>query len=152
MEYKTLITKEKVDLIPYVKEYITNKPDTVILIGCDSQNQKHDTLYAIVIGLYTPGKGAHVLFTKFNIPRERDNFTRLFKEVQHSVELAEQIREGTGVRAKYIDVDINNDKKYKSNTVLASAIGYVTSFGYNFRHKHDTETPYMCYAADSLIK
>ena len=152
MNYRKLQTKEKIDLIPYIEKYIEQHEGVKILIGCDSQNQKRETTYAVVIGLYTPGKGAHVLYNKFNIPRELDNFTRLFKEVQYSVDVAEIVREGTGIRAEYIDIDINNDKKYKSNTVLVSAVGYVTAFGYKFRHKHDIETPHMCYAADHLVK
>jgi predicted RNase H-related nuclease YkuK (DUF458 family) len=149
MEYKKLQTKEKVDLIPYIKEYIEQYPDTVLICACDSQNQRQSTVYAITLGLYRQGKGAHVLYNRFDIPRERDTFTRLFKEVQYSVDLAENIREKLGIRVKYIDIDLNNNDKYKSNMVLASAVGFVTAHGYRSRCKG--ENPMLTYASDSLL-
>ena len=152
--FKTLSTHKIINIIPYIKDYIKNNPETVLLIGCDSQNHKRDTMYAIVIGLYIPKKGAHVLYSRFSIQRERDNFIRLFKEVQYSIDIAEDIRNAIGVRAQYIDIDINNDIKYKSNNVLASAIGYVASYGYKFRYKNsnNTELPMITYCADQLVK
>jgi len=63
--FKTLSNGKKVDLIPYVKQYVTEHPDIEILIGCDSQNRKRESIYAVVIGLYRPGKGAHVLYSRF---------------------------------------------------------------------------------------
>jgi len=150
MTYKKLNTKEPVDLIPYIKEYLSTNPETLILIGSDSQNHRRETTYAVVVGLYKPKKGAHVLYNKFDVPRIKDNFTRLFGEVQYSVEIAEKIRLELGIRAQYIDIDINSKSKYKSSEVLASAVGFVSSYGYRSRHKN--EGPMLTYAADSLIK
>ena len=101
-QFKTLSSHRKVDLIPYIREYVANHPETEILIGCDSQNRKRETIYAIVIGLYNPGKGAHVLYSKFFIQRERDNVVRLLNEVWHSVETAEQIKNEIGIKTVMI--------------------------------------------------
>ena len=149
-QFKTLISNKNVDLIPYIKEYVSSHPQTELLIGCDSQNRKRETIYAIVIGLYTPGKGAHVLYSRFNTIRERENVTRLLNEVWFSVEVAEKIKNELGVAAKWIDIDLNPDPKYKSNVALASAVGVVTGMGYNVRHKGNS--PIMTYAADHLVK
>lgn len=149
-EFKTLVKNDKVDLIKYIKEFFIQKPNTEILIGCDSQNRKRETVYAIVIGLYTPKKGAHVLYSRFTTPRERDNTTRLLQEVGHSVEIAEKILNEVGVRATWIDIDLNPDPKYKSNDALASAVGWVVGMGYKVRHKGNS--PMMSYCADSLVK
>ena len=150
MIFKTLSTKQNVDLISYCQKYINEHPDTEILIGCDSQNRKKETIYAVVIGLYTPGKGAHVLFNKFSTQREKDNVGRLLNEVWHSVETAEQIKNEIGIKATWIDIDLNPDPKYRSNQALASAVGVVTGMGYKVRHKGNS--PVMTYAADHLVK
>ena len=149
-QFKTLSSHRKVDLIPYIREYVANHPETEILIGCDSQNRKKETIYAVVIGLYTPGKGAHVLFNKFSTQREKDNVGRLLNEVWHSVETAEQIKNEIGIKATWIDIDLNPDPKYRSNQALASAVGVVTGRGYKVRHKGNS--PVMTYAADHLVK
>ncbi len=148
--FKTLSGRNQVDLISYIKEYRVNHPNFEILVGCDSQNRRKETIYAIVIGLYNPGKGAHVLYSRFSVPREKDNVTRLINEVWFSVEVAEHIRVELDVRAKFIDIDLNPDPKYKSNAALTSAVGIVTGMGYTVRHKG--HSPMMTYAADNLVK
>jgi predicted RNase H-related nuclease YkuK (DUF458 family) len=148
--FKTLSTKRRVDLSEYVKEYVSLNKNVEILIGCDSQNHGIRTVFAIVVGLYRPGKGAHVLYCRYETPRERDNVSRLLKEVWESVEVAEIIRTQVGVRATFIDIDLNPDPKYKSNQALSSAVGLVTGMGYKVRHKGDS--PIMTYCADHLVK
>jgi predicted RNase H-related nuclease YkuK (DUF458 family) len=148
--FKTLSGRNQVDLISYIKEYRINHPNFETLVGCDSQNRRKETIYAIVIGLYNPGKGAHVLYSRFTVPREKDNVTRLINEVWFSVEVAEQIRIELNVRAKFIDIDLNPDPRFKSNAALTSAVGIVTGMGYAVRHKG--HSPMMTYAADNLVK
>lgn len=149
-EFKTLVSRKDVELIPYIKEYIKNHPNVDIIISCDSQNRKRETIYAIVVGLYNPGKGAHVLYSRFTTIREKVNPNRLLNEVWNSVEVAEQINNELGIRAKWIDIDLNEDKKYKSNEVLRSAVGLVEGLGYKARHKG--LFPMLSYAADQLVK
>jgi predicted RNase H-related nuclease YkuK (DUF458 family) len=148
--FKKLLDSYEVELIPYLLTYLEEHPEVEILIGCDSQNRKKDSIYAIVIGLYRPGKGAHVLYSRFTTPRERDNTVRLLNEVWHSVEVAELIKEKLGIVATWIDIDLNPDPKYKSNQALTSAVGIVTGMGYKVRHKGNS--PVMTYAADHLVK
>ena len=148
--FKTLVSNQKIELIQYIKEYVSQRDEVEILIGCDSQNRKRETIYAIVIGLYTPGKGAHVLYSRFTTPRERENTNRLLNEVWFSVEVAEKIKSELGIKATWIDIDLNPDPKYRSNAALTSAVGIVTGMGYNVRHKGNS--PLMTYAADHLVK
>lgn len=148
--FRTLNSGNAVDLIPYIKAHVEAFPDTEMLIGCDSQNRKKETIYAVVIGLYKPGKGAHVLYSRFTNIRERENIVRLLNEVWFSVEIAEEIKNKLNITATWIDIDLNPDPKYKSNDALASAVGIVTGMGYKVRHKGDC--PLMTYAADSLVK
>ena len=148
--FKTLVSNHKIELVEYIKKYVSQYPDVEILVGCDSQNRKRETIYAIVIGLYKPGKGAHVLYSRFTTQRERENTNRLLNEVWFSVEVAEAIKNNLGIKATWIDIDLNPDPKYKSNAALTSAVGIVTGMGYSVRHKGNS--PIMTYAADHLVK
>jgi predicted RNase H-related nuclease YkuK (DUF458 family) len=100
--------------------------------------------------LYKPKKGAHVIYKRFSTPRERESSVRLLNEVWYSVEIAELIKNEVGVKATWIDIDLNPDPKYKSNVALTSAVGIVTGMGYKVRHKGNS--PLMTYAADHLVK
>ena len=153
--FKTLVSNNVIDLIPYIKNYTDNNDGIEILIGCDSQNRKRETVYAVVVGLYTPGKGAHVLYTRYTTPREKDKDTRLINEVWASVELAERIKNEIGLITRYIDIAINADRKFKSNTRLSSAIGLVVGMGYEVRYKNNPNTkeyPLITYCCDHLVK
>lgn len=140
----------EVDFIAYLKGYISTFPDTEIMIGCDSQNYANNTIYAIVIAMYRPGKGAHVLYRKWKNPKELVRATRLLTEVWNAVETAELMVAHGLPKPVWIDVDLNPDPKYKSNEVFRQAIGMVEGMGYKVRYK--TMDPMMTYAADYLIK
>jgi hypothetical protein len=141
---------KQVDLIEYAKEYLNSHKDVEILIGCDSQVKGRETKYALVLAMYTPGKGAHVLYNKFTTPKDREISTRLMNEVWHSINLANDLMDAGLPRAKYIDIDLNPDPRWKSNEVLRAAVGWAEGLGYTVRHKGDS--PMMTYAADSLVK
>ena len=127
----------EVDLIPYVKAELENNKNVRIYIGTDSQNVGDKTVYATVIVLHYGNNGAHVLFSKTTFLRVKDTFTRLWNEVEYSLEAAEELYKGGLPRADYIDLDYNPDPVYRSNAVLRSALGYVESMGYKARMKPD---------------
>ena len=150
MEYKRLYDGKSVDLISYVKDYVGKKDNVEILIGCDSQNFSDKTIYAIVVAIYDVGKGAHVLYNRWKAQREPTRNIRLLNEVWYAVELAEEMRKAGLPKAKWIDIDINPDPKFKSNEVLRQAVGLVEGMGYKVRYK--TLGPVVTYAADHLVK
>jgi predicted RNase H-related nuclease YkuK (DUF458 family) len=150
MEFKTLRDKKSIDLVDYVRSYLIEHPEVEILIGCDSQNHADTTVYATVVALYFPRNGAHLLFCKEVTPIERTRQVRLMNEVWKSVEVAEKLRLADLPRAKYIDVDLNPDKRYKSNEVLRSAVGLVEGMGYTVRYK--SLGALVTHAADALVK
>src|SRR5690606_29387605 len=113
-----------VDLIDYIKNYITSHEDVQIFIGTDSQNKSSTSHYAMVIVLYNQGKGGHVLYTKQIIPKVKDRIQRLLKEVELSIEVAGMLREAGISRTLTIDLDLNPDNKYLSNKILTSALGW----------------------------
>jgi predicted RNase H-related nuclease YkuK (DUF458 family) len=150
MEFRKLSDNQAVDLVSYVKEYLTTHPNHEIYIGCDSQNAKRDTRYGVVVVLYAKGKGGHVLYAKDTKALVRDRFTRLWGEVELSIEIATFLRSSGIDRTLFIDLDLNPDPKYKSNQVLRSAMGYVEGMGFKVRIK-----PYAVmasYVADTLVK
>jgi len=114
------------------------------------KNHLDTTVYATVVALYFPRNGAHVLFCKEITPIERTRQVRLMNEVWKSVEVAEKLRLADLPRAKYIDVDLNPDKRYKSNEVLRSAVGLVEGMGYTVRYK--SLGALVTHAADALVK
>jgi len=149
--FRTLHGTPIPDVIDYIKEYITTREDVEILIGSDSQcygNKK--TIYGVVIALYTKGKGAHVLCTRETVAMERNTPSRLLNEVWRSLEVAEFLKENGLPKPQWIDIDLNPDPKYKSNSVLRQAVGLVEGMGYKVRYKHLGAM--MTYAANALVR
>ena len=148
--FKSLSTKKDIDLIPYLTNFLSENGATSIYIGADSQNKKRFTTYAIVIVLHNTSKGGHVLYSKEKVPRIHDKFTRLWKEVEKSIDTAEYLRLNNIQKPSYIDLDLNPDAKYQSNQVLRAALGYVESMGYTPRCKPFAHS--ASHVADSLCK
>jgi predicted RNase H-related nuclease YkuK (DUF458 family) len=134
----------------YIKEYINTHKDTQIIIGTDSQNKSKNTVYSTVIVLYTPGHGGHCLFRRWKTPKERVRQVRLLREVEESINIANELVQAGCPRPEYIDLDINPNPKYKSNEVYQTARGWVESMGYEVRFK--TLAPLVTTVADWLVK
>ena len=136
-QFQTLHGVKIENLIEYIREYISTKEGVEILVGSDSQSYRNTrTVYGVVIALYIKGKGAHVLCCKESLPLEKNTATRLMTEVWKSIEIAEYLRENGLPKPKWIDIDLNPDPRYKSNSVLRQAVGLVEGMGYQVRYKH----------------
>jgi len=142
--WKRLSDRREVSLEAYIKEWMLNNPGYRIYIGCDSQNHGNITLYAIVIVLHYPKGGAHVIYTEQTLPRVRtkkpddDMFIRLWQEVEYSIETAKLlISSGIG-KPDFVDIDLNPDPIYKSNSLLRAALGLVEGIGIESRWKHNS--------------
>lgn len=150
-KFKTLYGNPINDLISYIKDYLKNKNDVEILVGCDSQCYRNTkTVYGIVIALYTKGRGAHVLCTRESTPLEKNTSIRLLNEVWKSIEVAEHLKNNGLPKPSWIDLDLNPDPKYKSNSVLRQAVGLVTGMGYKVRYKQLGAL--VQYAANHLVR
>jgi uncharacterized protein len=149
--FRTLYGTPIPNVIEYIREYISERKDVEILIGSDSQcygNKK--TIFGVVIALYVKGKGAHVLCTRETLPMEHNTASRLLGEVWKSLEMAEFLKENGLPKPTWIDIDLNPDPKYKSNSVLRQAVGMVEGMGYKVRYKHVGAL--MTYAANHLVR
>lgn len=146
------------DIIEYINKYIQDRPkeEIKLYIGTDSQRirrAKQLVMYAIVICIYTKGKGAHIIYKKIKRDDIKDMFNRLWWEVEYSIQIATYLRDSKTLLNKNfmsIHIDINANKTHKSNQLATSAIGYVTSCGFDYRIKPDAMV--ASYAADMLVR
>ena len=152
MTFKKFSGEKLENVSDYVKEYVAEHKgiDIEIMIGTDSQNKGRKTTYSTVIVLYTPGHGGHCIFRRWTTPKETVRQVRLLKEVEESINIANELTEAGCPKPKYIDIDINPNPKYKSNEVYTTAKGWVESMGYEVRFK--TIAPLVTSAADWLVR
>jgi predicted RNase H-related nuclease YkuK (DUF458 family) len=99
--------------------------------------------------LHYGNNGGHVLYAKEQMNKIRDRFTRLWNEVEMSINLAVYLKDN-GIDPSYVDLDLNPDPKCGSNNVLRSALGYVESMGFTPRCKPDAIS--ASYVADRICK
>lgn len=167
--FRRLSDHKPVEAVSYLKAMLEETPDAEIYIGCDSQVHGKNITYATVIVLHYRGRGGHVLYNRevATLPKRKrvDKPTshgkqhehdveamshRLWHEVELSLEVAEFLLENGVKKAKYIDIDVNPDRKWKSNIVLASAMGLVSWRGFEGRTK--PEAVAASRVADKLCK
>lgn len=142
--------REKIEsFVDYVKEYVATHYGIEVIVGSDSQNRGQYTVYSTVVAMYTPGHGGHCIYERWREPRERIRQNRLLKEVERSIKAANTLREA-GIKVNRIDLDINENKKYKSSEVFSTAKGWVEGSGYECSYK--TLGPLVTTMADYIVK
>jgi predicted RNase H-related nuclease YkuK (DUF458 family) len=137
MKWKKLSDGGEVDLVTYVKNWVEKNPGCKLYVGCDSQNytNKAQTIFGTVIVLHHKGSGGHVIYNRTCVPIMVSEFERLWKEVEFSMEAVVDL-EASGVgKPDYVDLDLNPDPRYRSNSLLRAAVGLIESMGIKTRHK-----------------
>lgn len=127
----------KVELGTYAKEMVRKHPNMKIYVGSDSQNYSKKTLYATTVVFRFENNGAHVIYHKESTPLVTDMWTRLWGELQRSIDVAGYLKFECGVPIEQIDLDLNADPDYPSNKVFQAAVGYASSMGYKAKTKPD---------------
>lgn len=151
MEYKKLDNTIIKDVAEYIKASISAVPYSKIYIGSDSQNKDDFTVYVTAIVIHWHGdSGGHVIYAKEKVPRIRNRFDKLWGEVQRSVDTANFLKHDCNIPVEFIDLDLNADAKWDSNKVLAPAVGYIESLGYQARFKPGPA--YAVRIADTLCR
>ena len=135
--FKRAADGKRVDLIKYTKQIISEHPDCKIYVGCDSQNVDKKTVYATAVVFRYGNNGAHVIYFKDDVKKINDLWTKLWGEVQRSIDVAGFLKFEGGIEVYRIDLDYNKSPKHKSNVVLKAATGYVESLGYEYASKPD---------------
>jgi len=146
--FKSMTDYKNIDLIPYLRDYLINNKIESIMVGTDSQNRRGWTNFVTTVVLHTPNKGGHIVFARKGVKRITDKFSRLWMEVQISVDLANLLKENN-INIDYLDLDYNKDPKFESNKILQAALGYCTGFGYTPRSKPNSIST-IC--SDFLVK
>jgi predicted RNase H-related nuclease YkuK (DUF458 family) len=149
-EWRSLSDRRIIDPVSHLSEWIERNPGCKIYIGCDSNNFGDTTSFATVIVLHKENMGGHVIYSRRSEDRIRSRFERLWKEVELSVSAAHLLASWGLGKPDYIDIDLNPDPKYQSNTLLASAVGMVESMGIPARWK--TKSPWAISIADSICR
>ena len=98
-------------------------------IGTDTKPRVGETTLITTICFREKGKGALVLYQKRKIQSFNSVLDRLLHEAVTSLELAEEVRELTGVRST-IHADVNPDEQNLSNRVTDAIMGMVKGMGY----------------------
>lgn len=141
----------------YVKHYVETHKNIDVIVATDSQTRGLNTVFATVIAMYDRGTdghghGAHCIVNRWKVnpkyQKEQKN-ERLLKEVEESVNVAKDLREG-GVNVTYVDIDISPKKNAESNKVFNSAVATVEWYGFACRWK--TLAPLATTLADHVVK
>lgn len=136
--FRKIGSDETVDLLEYVRSILEKTPETKIYVGCDSQSYANKTIYVITVVFRYDKRGAHVIYKREVIPKVKDLWTKLWGELQRSIDIAGYLRIEGGINIHQIDLDYNNNPKHKSNVIVKTAIGYMESLGYNYAIKPET--------------
>ena len=122
------------DPLSYTLQIINNCPDVEIHIGTDSYSESDNTRYITAIAYRYKEAGVHYIHSKFNVPKINDIWTRLWKETELSLEIAQKLRHHPKVNLE-IDMDYNEDKRFFSNKLVPVAKGWANSLGFKVNIK-----------------
>lgn len=118
------------NVIEHCAEVLHQYPHAEILIGTDSQNSKSHSRYSTVIVFRYGQRGAHYIYSTTRFPKIKDLFTRLMRECELSIEIAEYITQNTSYKVSAIELDFNDFKVTKSTPLISATKGWVESLGY----------------------
>lgn len=108
-----------------------------VCVGSDSQAHPSHIEYATAIVVVREGKGGFMFLRNEKGGKETTIKERMLKEVTMSVEVAYAICKLLDTYDVGLEVhaDINTDPKFKSNTALKDAMGYILGMGFEFKAK-----------------
>lgn len=132
------IKGNRIDPVGHTLDIIKNYPNAEVHIGTDSQNIGKQTRYTTVIAYRLGTRGVHYILSKAQITIIRDMWTRLWKEAEKSIDLAEWLTQKIAIRVE-IDMDYNSDENFKSHKLIAAAKGWANSLGYKVNIKPNNQ-------------
>jgi predicted RNase H-related nuclease YkuK (DUF458 family) len=135
--FRKMRDRSKVILGQYAQEMVKKHPNIKIYVGSDSQNYATKTLYATTVVFRFENNGAHVIYHKESTKLVTDMWTRLWGELQRSIDVAGYLKFECDVPIEQIDLDLNSDPEFPSNKVFQAAVGYAQSMGYKAKTKPD---------------
>jgi predicted RNase H-related nuclease YkuK (DUF458 family) len=146
------ITEEgkKIDIVDHCRTRIFSSDNISVYLATDSQNKGINTFYSTTVVFRYGIRGCHVVSKTEILPRIRDNFSRLFKEAEMTIEAAELISKELPIKFTALEFDYNNKLKTISTSVIQAASGWATALGYTVRVK--PEEMIAAKAADHICR
>lgn len=145
---------ETVDEIAYSLDILRKNPGAKIYVGTDSQKRRKTIEYATVIAYRYGTRGAHYIYSKWNVRRKGygkgDTLIekRLRKEIETTMETVQRLDENS-IKVHQVDFDLNCDPKWKSSKFVQMATGWATGLGYKVSIKPDVQV--ACKAANHIV-
>lgn len=145
------------DIGQYVSAYLQERPDTEIFVGTDSQTKGYYTNFVTAVCLYTPSKGAHVVYARSRQPKITNVADKMWRETMLTIQVMDEVRtalpEWVPIDRFFVDFDINPDPKHASNVMHTASVGY--ALGYGIPARNIRTKPYAhaaSRAADALCR
>jgi predicted RNase H-related nuclease YkuK (DUF458 family) len=129
------------DVVRYTLDMMSQHPELKIHVGTDSQNVEDTTVYVSVIAYHIGNNGVHYIYYKEKVPRINDMWTRLWKEAEKTIEIAQWFTQKANSIKLELDLDYNDDKFAGSNQLVPATKGWAESLGYKTHIK-----PEVCVA------
>ena len=123
-----------IDPIAHTREILKKNPFVEVYVGTDSQSLAKKTQYITVIAYRFGNKGVHYILKKSGVPQIKDLWTRLWKETELSIDIAENIKKSLNITPE-IDLDYNENENFKSNKLVNASRGLANSLGYKVNIK-----------------
>ena len=123
-----------IDPVDHTREIIRKNPFVEVHVGTDSQSLAKITQYITVIAYRYSNRGVHYILKKNGVPQIKDLWTRLWKETELSIDIAETIKKSLNIIPE-IDLDYNENENFKSNKLVNASKGLANSLGYKVNIK-----------------
>lgn len=123
-----------IDPVDHTREIIRKNPFVEVHVGTDSQSLAKITQYITVIAYRFGNRGVHYILKKNGVPQIKDLWTRLWKETELSIDIAETIKKSLNIIPE-IDLDYNENENFKSNKLVNASKGLANSLGYKVNIK-----------------
>ncbi len=121
-------------------------------IGADSQNYLSFTRFVCTIVLHVEKNGAHVIVSRFDLPKIYDYRYKLLREIDMLGELGRNFKDFFELVDMDFELhgDLNKSSNHKSNGVVEEATNYINYLGFKLKIKNEAFA--ATYAADHFCK
>ncbi len=137
--FKKVSGEYVVDIAKHTLTILNEERNVEIHVGTDSQNVGSQTVYCTAVAYRYSGRGVHYIQYIQKVDRITDNWVRLWKEAEMSIEVAQWLTQKIPWIKLQIDLDYNSDGSYFSNKLISSAGGWASSLGFTVNVKPNSQ-------------
>ena len=144
-------------MVQHVTAYLRAEPDAAcrVMVGCDSQNGRDKTVFALVVVVHRVGHGAIFFYAKDIRPRVRAMQPRILTEAALALELAAKVSAALAGLASTenlppIEVHADVGPDGPTRLLVQDVVGMVRGSGFTARVKPDA--PAASHVADLFTK